>query len=138
MKKLALILILALIVLPGCAGRYSTVEPKAGEAATAYQGSLDDLLVDLRLYLSRTHPTRVPVFVDEGQAKGYRAPEKGFLLRSQPYQCMFIPVKGITADGQEVIAYAFDFWGENPVGAGAMYGEMKKILDAKYPVVRVK
>jgi hypothetical protein len=117
--------------------------PEAGEDATAYHGNIDDLMVDLRSILTRHHPKENPKYVDEGRVKGYMIKTWYLFDGVTRYQYTFIPVKGITDKGGEVDAYALEVFVSNAASAtrrraDAAYKVIKKGLDSKYSLVRVK
>ena len=141
MKKLFFLLVIVSAFLTGCATKVSQLDSKAGEAATAYYGKVDDMMADLRLLLATGPAT--PVKIEEGPAKGYFIPATGFFTPFT-YKIMLVPVKGLTDDGKEVDARAveIDVTRSDGGGTGMManitYNNIKKAFDTKYPVVRVK
>jgi hypothetical protein len=137
MKKL-LLLVMICVSLAGCGPtRVSMLDAKAGEAATAYYGNLDEMMADLRLLLSGGHIP--PYKVDDGIKKGYVVTST---LHTSAI--MLIPVRGIAAKGAEVDAYAIEVTVTRPDGgatgfiANRYYTILKRVFESKYPVVRVK
>jgi hypothetical protein len=144
MKNLLFLAIMSAI-LAGCSHSHltklSTLDTEAGETAIAYHGKLDDLMEDLRLLMSKGG--NYPLKVDEGIKKGY-------VVFSDTYKViwMLVPVRGITANGVEVNAYAIEntvisstpLPSFNVTGLLARdnYKTLKKVFESKYPVVRVR
>ena len=134
---------LAALMLAGCATHFSTVLPDNEGVIQkyAYHAPMDSLLADVYEATLFVLPGRKLEKVD-GISKGYTTWTR-FMLDTYTQQVLLTPVKGVTAEGQEVDAWALDVSGEGSSGSGRLknidlWKTIKARLDAKYPRVNVR
>ena len=142
MKRVFPVFLFLLVFAWGCSRHNSTLTPDDSGRKTAYNAPVESLLGDVHLGMLQAFPGRNLTPIDDGRVKGYSTWTR-VLLDTFSQQAILIPVKGVTADGKEVQAYALDVSGSGSSNLGAMrntklYKTLKETMDAKYPIVTVR